>query len=408
MILHLAIGFLAASVALPDAGRQLVSEDEEWTYSYSVYTNPNCTDAEPVATYTEISNEDGTTMMGHCSYRVAGEDGPEAPSTVYRCKGDNNLVFQYYAECGNCFCEVDDSFRLQPKVCVPGDAVGFPGQYLQLNALNCGEGPADPCFGRDSSFACLLRDGAARGNDAYDACFGERRSEVADRVLMRELVAGDSVLTMVAGAPVTTRVLLAEHRTELRSANVLTLHHEGGVLTLTPDHVIMVDGAFAPARTVRAGSMVTGAHGGQMRVSRVDAAQEGIINPITTAGTILAADARGEPLLASTYGEWIADWLLGAVWPLPLSCASALSFLFPASVQSYHDLWIEPLFLREASALKATKRNVPLAVVAMIVATLDVALAAGFVVFCCAAAPKLVAFVALATLAPRMRAKPLA
>lgn len=201
-----------------------------------------------------------------------------------------------------------------------------------------------------------------------------------------------------------TRVLLTEHRAEPHSADMLTLHHTEGTLSLTPDHVLLVDGAFAPARSARTGSVLTGARGDTFTVMRVEAGHAGIINPITVAGTILAVGASGNPIVASTYGDWIADWLLGTtVWPLPFSFASALAFLFPVSVQTYHDTWLEPIIVRVATALKTTKRSVPSIFVAMIVATFDVALAFGFAAFSLVvAAPKLTAAAAAAAVATRV------
>ena len=114
-----------------------------------------------------------------------------------------------------------------------------------------------------------------------------------------------------------------------------TLHHANGSLTVTPDHVLRIDGAFAPARTAHVGSVLS-MHGGDSVVTRVSGgATEAIINPITTSGTILAADETGAPVLASVYGEWIASYLLHSrsLYPLPASLGSGLSLLFPSLVQ---------------------------------------------------------------------------
>ena len=49
-------------------------------------------------------------------------------------------------------------------------------------------------------------------------------------------------------------------------------------------------------------------------------------------------------VLAATYPEWIAHWMLDStLYPLPLSLGNALSLLFPLKTQGYYDDALEPL-----------------------------------------------------------------
>ena len=119
----------------------------------------------------------------------------------------------------------------------------------------------------------------------------------AARTPMTDLRSGDHVLTLVGGAPAVTRVFLTEHVAKTEATPVRTLHHAGGSLTVTPDHAIELDGVFAPARAAHVGSKLTTADGA-VRIERVVEGREGIINPVTLTGTILAADNAGTPVPA--------------------------------------------------------------------------------------------------------------
>ena len=124
-------------------------------------------------------------------------------------------------------------------------------------------------------------------------------------------------------------------------------------------------------------------------VSRVEVSQGGVVNPLTVAGTILAAGPAGAPVLASVYGEWIADYFLGvATYPLPYSLGSALAYLFPEHVQAYYDAVLEPPFLAGAAHLKSISAAAPDAVIGAIVVGFDLALGAGFAAYALAAHAK--------------------
>ena len=99
--------------------------------------------------------------------------------------------------------------------------------------------------------------------------------------------------------------------------------------------MLEVDGAFVPARLAAAGSKL-----GESEVSRVTAKAGEVINPLTTSGKILTQGG----VLASTYPEWVADYMLSAkMVPLPISLTNLISLLFPETTQAYYDALIEPL-----------------------------------------------------------------
>ena len=94
-------------------------------------------------------------------------------------------------------------------------------------------------------------------------------------------------------------------------------------------------------------------------------------------------------MLASVYGEWIAEYFLGvATYPLPYSLASGLAYLFPEHVQAYYDTVLEPPFLAGASHLKSISAFAPSPVIGAIVFGFDLALGAGFAAYALAAHAK--------------------
>ena len=135
---------------------------------------------------------------------------------------------------------------------------------------------------------------------------------------MASLKSGDLVMD---GPNSVARVIVNQHREATFKSSLLELEHANGKLSLTPDHVLEVDGEFVPARLASAGSTL-----GESEVSRVTATAGEVINPLTTSGKILTQGG----VLASTYPEWIAEYMLSSyLVPLPLSLSNALSFLFP-------------------------------------------------------------------------------
>ena len=118
-----------------------------------------------------------------------------------------------------------------------------------------------------------------------------------------------------------------------KRSGVVKITHVNGELSLTPDHVLLVDGEWAAARTVKVGSSLSGSI-----VTAVSQGFGGIVNPLTTNGMIVAAGPTGKPVVSSAYPEWIAEYMLNvSVFPLPVSFSNLLSYLFPATVQAYYD-----------------------------------------------------------------------
>jgi len=247
------------------------------------------------------------------------------------------------------------------------------------------------CFARETT-ACRIVSPAA-AEDAFAACFGGSSSPVAERVAMDALVAGDAVLASDAAA---TRVVVNQHAGVKATAPMLTLHFEGGALALTPDHVLLLDGAHAPARLAAVGSVLSSGR----KVTAITRGQQGIVNPITVAGTILAAGPQGEPVVAATAPEWSADVLLSAYPKYTLSFN--LAFLFPASVQAFYNAALEPFFSVAVPRLEQIKAAAPLPVVAAGFALGDAVLAAGLFVF---AFGKLAVVAAAAALVGRVVAR---
>merc|ERR1719284_920339 len=226
------------------------------------------------------------------------------------------------------------------------------------------------CFARETTACRLVKPAAAQ--DAFAACFGSSASPVAERVAMDALVAGDTVLANDAAA---TRVVVNQHAGVKATSPMLTLHFEGGALALTPDHVLLVDGAYAPARLAAVGSLLSSGR----KVTAITRGQQGIVNPITVAGTILAAGPAGEPVVAATAPEWSADVLLSAYPKYTLSFN--LAFLFPASVQAFYNAALEPFFSVAVPRLEQVKAAAPVPIVAVGFALGDAALVAGLFVF---------------------------
>jgi len=227
------------------------------------------------------------------------------------------------------------------------------------------------CFARETTACRLLQPAAAE--IAYAACFGgSANPSVAERVAMDALVAGDTVLATEAAS---TRVVVNQHASVKATSPMLTLHFEGGALSLTPDHVLLLDGAHAPARLAAVGSTLSSGR----KVAAITRGQQGIVNPITAAGTILAAGPEGEPVVAATAPEWSADVLLSGYPKYTL--AFNLALMFPASVQAFYNAALEPFFSLAVPRLEQIKAAAPMPAVVAGFVLGDVSLAAGLFVF---------------------------
>lgn len=220
---------------------------------------------------------------------------------------------------------------------------------------------------------------------------------MAERVPMKALSAGDLVL---ASPTSTTRVLVNQHAAVEVYSNMVTLEHETGSLTLTPDHVVYADGAFQPAANVGVGALLEPAS----KVTKVSNGAHGIVNPLTTSGTILAAGPTGAPVVSSALSEWIADLVLeSTLYPLPYSLAAAASYLFPHSVQAFYDAQLEPFFTSTSTHLKGLKAAVPAPVALAILAAVDAACVGAFAAWALFSLKGATALVAVAAVAKSRR-----
>lgn len=168
----------------------------------------------------------------------------------------------------------------------------------------CTVGGEEGCFGRDDSYACLAVPGLPPDPiAAYQACFGTSRPTVAaKRVAMEEIVSGDYVLaaTDETGSPHWARAVMNFHKSSARESSLLQIEHEHGSLTMTPGHILRVDGQWAAASTALPGSLLSDGRGAPLKVIRVVATTGRLIMPFTSTGRILAASASGGPALAAT------------------------------------------------------------------------------------------------------------
>ena len=236
----------------------------------------------------------------------------------------------------------------------------------------------NPCFHRDAT-ACRALDPLASPSAAYDACFGQGDTTLAARVRMGDLLAGDLVLSTGANfAPEFARVIVNQHaKSEMRSS-LLNLKFAGGSVALTPDHVLFADGAFVGARHVKAGSVLEPS----AVVEQVELMHGAVVNPITTNSRILAAGVSGTPVVSATHPEWIAEWMLTpSFYPLPLTMSNLLSYLFPATTQSFYDAILEPFFVSAAPGLKTFKAAVPSPLVVLPFAAFDLGVSAAFAAY---------------------------
>ena len=126
---------------------------------------------------------------------------------------------------------------------------------------------------------------------------------------------------------------------------MLEIHHASGTLSLTPDHVLLVDGHFVPAREAKAGATLSSG----AVIEAVSGTTSGIISPLTANGRILAAGPTGTPIIATVWGEWIAAFMLDRS---TASIVSGISYFFPEATQAYYDALLEAFFDALTPSLK--------------------------------------------------------
>ena len=185
---------------------------------------------------------------------------------------------------------------------------------------------ASPCFGREMH-ACLVIH-ALPAPEAFSICFGDTTGTGAALTLLAELRSGDTVLDSAGSM---SRVIVNEHVHSLHKSPLLTITTKGGELVVTPDHYVAADGGYTAAGKA---SALVGALGEALPILRSSVHVAEVVNPITVSGRLLVATATGAPLVATTYGGWIADTALrfGGVLTR-VSLSSGISYGLPVSAQ---------------------------------------------------------------------------
>merc|ERR1712039_453640 len=130
------------------------------------------------------------------------------------------------------------------------------------------------------------------------------------------------------------------------------------------------------ARELVVGSML-----GEYEVISVRYNVSGVINPVTVAGTILAAGAEGKPVLASVYPEWISSYMLSSNVPLPFSLSNTVAYLFPVTAQAFCDALVEPLFPAGGGSHRSYLEAVPSAFVPAAFVVGDLVVSAAFALY---------------------------
>ena len=205
--------------------------------------------------------------------------------------------------------------------------------------------------------ACRAEVDATDAVSAYDACFRDP-ADAATLVRMADLKAGDLVVSLdaTAGVPTFTRVVLNQHTAESHVASLLKIETaDGAAITVTPDHIIAIDGVFVPAREATVGASLSAGI-----IAKVTETTGGVINPVTVSGTILAADKHhSTPVLASTHPEWIASLFLNAP-TFPFVATRLLAYLAPKGTQATYAA-AEPSLLASLPTAQAVGAAFPAA-----------------------------------------------
>jgi len=223
-------------------------------------------------------------------------------------------------------------------------------------------------------------------------CFGRDTYAISVNgkpVAMASLRSGDYVMD---GPDSFTRVIVNQHAAVSFKSSLLLIGTKAATpLSITPDHVLSVDGKFVPAQRVIVGSKLS-----EHEVVSVTLTTGAVINPLTASGKILTQGG----ILSSTYPEWIADYMLSsALFPLPFSLSNMLSYLFPEATQNYYDAVLEDFVTRHHPAT-LPKATMPVAFILG-----DLAVSAGFVLFNLASAKVLGALAAIACTAAAAKKK---
>jgi len=226
--------------------------------------------------------------------------------------------------------DILDPTRAVTRGCHMTFSIGQCETYMALMGMGvhikytgtCPAADDEPCFSREAE-ACRVLDTSVAPSVAFRACFDEPAPTVAERVKMTALTGGDYVLSAdMDQAYAFTRVIVNKHKLNKKRSSILKIVHADGEIELTPDHVLLVDGQWAAAHTVKVGSSLSGS-----KVTAISHGVSGVINPVTVSGMIVAAGATGRPVVSSAYPEWLAQYMLEQNYPLPVSKVSIMDIM---------------------------------------------------------------------------------
>merc|ERR1719476_640630 len=204
-------------------------------------------------------------------------------SAYLECNNDNQVVSTPY-DLPGCEGAKGDSKTADTGECFRlGNTSAFASYSATCSNVD------DPCFGRDSTFACRVVEPGLSAEAAFDACFSSSPvASQAERVPMASLSAGDIVLSAATdGQPVKTSVIVNQHKAELKTSTLLHLHHTHGSLSLTADHVLHLNGRFAAAREAKEGDHLTATGFAPLEIERITSSRGAVVNPITADGRVL-------------------------------------------------------------------------------------------------------------------------
>jgi len=240
-----------------------------------------------------------------------------------------------------------------------------------------------PCFAHETSTACRLAHSGISPADAFDACYADAPvdARVATRLKMSELVAGDYVLDTTQTA---SAVLLNQHARVARSSALVRLTTSTGeVLELTPDHVLMLDGAWQPASEAIVGSSLsTDGTSPSSRVISHTRHHGRVVNPLVASGQILAGGPTGLPFRATVTRDGLERLFL----PESLvehSLFNALASRSPDEAQAFNDEWLEQAFDGPAADffISLVQHHTPSRLIPLVAVGLDAAFTSAFLLF---------------------------
>jgi hypothetical protein len=240
-------------------------------------------------------------------------------------------------------------------------------------------GGGSSCFAKDASLACRASQHTTDSHAAHAACYADHADgSAAQLVRLIELSAGDRIVTLDANnAPTLTRVVVNQHKSQSRSSPMLKISTaDGAALTVTPDHVIAVEGAFVAAEEARVGMHLSAG-----RIMTIERTTSAIVNPVTASGTLLVADVAAPhmPVLASSHPKWISSFMLNAP-TFPFVASHLASYTAPHATQALYEQ-VEGVLDYLQPTLERAAPSIPRALDMPLVLVADAAFAIGLLLY---------------------------